>query len=136
MNNPNNVVLAIIGALVIGATGFFIGRHVDARIGTIRGNTKQMMTAGFGFGGRGMMGRRNPAGFGAGSGGGQITAINGNTVTVQLADGTTRDITLSSDVVVNMLTKATVGDLKIGQTIMVTGGGFWDNSQTVIVKPQ
>jgi len=76
-----------------------------------------------------MMGRRGFAGFKRGPGmmgspQGEITTINGNTVTVKLPDGTTRDVTLSDQTVVDTMTKGTAKDLKVGQNIMVTGNGF------------
>lgn len=66
---------------------------------------------------------------------GEITKMEGNTITLKIDDDTTKDIILSNDVTINMMVKGSTKDLKVGQTIMVTGGGFWNSGQTVIVRP-
>ena len=140
MKNTQAIVLAVLGALVIGGVGFFAGRHTNAGFGRnwAMGTAAMGNRAGFGKGG--MMDSDDVAGrMGGRKGGmgnsGEITKIDGTTVTLKYTDGTTKEVTLSSDAVVNTMTKGTLKDLKVGQTIMVAGGGFWSQGETVIVKP-
>lgn len=135
MKNSNTILLAVVGALLIGALSFAAGRQVsgfrnggrwmsdgdDVRQGGMMG----MHGRGFVGPGDGMMGGGNR---------GEITKVDGNTLTLKLADGTTTTATLSSDTVVYTMTKGAAATLKAGQTVMITGGGFWGN-QTVIVRP-
>lgn len=140
MKDTNTLILAVLGALVIGGAGFFAGRHTNAGYGNnwAMGN-QASMRAGFGRGG--MMdvdtgarggGRMGKKGMGNA---GEITKIDGSTLTLKYADDTVKEVTLSSDVVVNTMTKGTVKDLSVGQTVMITGGGFWNPTETVIVRP-
>lgn len=88
-----------------------------------------------GFGTRGQIVGGGKVGRGHMGQEGEITKIDGNNVTLKLTDDTTKEVTLLGDAVVTMMTKGTIKDLKVGQTIMVTGGGFWGGTETVIVKP-
>ena len=136
MKDGNVVVLAIVGVLVAGVLGFFIGRHSALAYRPAAFGRGVVMGARFGAHDR-MMGRGFIRGAGMMNGvSGAITNINGSTVTVKMADGTTRDMTLSDTAVVDTMTKGTKSDLKVGSSIMVYGGGFWNGAQTVIVKPQ
>lgn len=139
MKNTQTIVVAVLGALVIGGVGFFAGRHMNAGFGRNWGVGGNMAGNRAGFG-RGMMngddnggrmgGRKGPMG-----NAGEITKIDGTKVTLKYTDGTTKEVTLSAEAAVNTMTKGTLKDLKVGQTIMVTGGGFWSQGETVIVKP-
>lgn len=136
LKDGNTVVLAVIGAIVIGGAGFFLGKHTNIGFGKqwANGNGPMMAGAQFERGGR-MMGKAGYGRHGMMGGVGEITKIDGNTVTVKLSDDTTKEITLSEDTVVNMMTKGSTNDLKVGQTIMVNGGGFLNDAQTIIVRP-
>ena len=83
-----------------------------------------------------MMGARMGKRGDKGMSGGEITKVAGNTVTVKLSNATTKDITLSDTVSVNTLTKGTKSDIKVGDSMMVTSNGFWNGTQTVVVKPK
>lgn len=140
MKDTNTIIFAVLGALIIGGAGFFIGSHIHAGLG--RGWAIGNQHAGFrmGFGKGGMMDSDDAVkgrigGRGAMGNFGEITKIDGTNVTLKYADGTTKDVTLSSDTVVNTMTKGTVKDLKVGATIMVIGGGFWNSTDIVIVRP-
>lgn len=141
-----NILFMVLGALVIGAVGFFAGRHVAFGFGNWWGMGYGYRPAyterRFGMMGWPMMredgyaGKGRRFGHGMMGGFGEITKIDGNTVTLKIDDETTREVTLSANTVVNIMTKGTTKDLKVGQEVMITGGGFWNDNQTVIVKPQ
>lgn len=138
MKDSSHVLLTIFIALAVGAIGFFAGTRLAARRMLVAWGTNRPAVAGrMGYG---MMGGRGSNGFVRSSGGmmgiqGKITAVNGGAVTVKLPNGTTQDLTLSSSAVVESIVKGTTADLKVGANIMVSGGGFWNNTQTVIVRP-
>ncbi len=137
MKDTSHVALVIAVALIVGAAGFFVGVHVaNRRLTGAWGNERPMMGQRMG-----MMRGRGSGGYGTRSGGmmgagGQITAISGNTVTLKATNGTTSTVILSDGAVVDTMTKGTAKDLKVGQNILVTGGGFWNGAETVIVRPQ
>ena len=133
LKDSNTVLLVVLGAIVIGAGGFFLGRHAWVGFGKQWANGNVPMMAGARFGTRGHMfgGRHGMMG-----GYGEITKIEGNTVTLNIGDDTTKEVTLSGDAVVNLMTKGTTKDLQVGQTIMMMGGGFWNGTETVVVQPQ
>ena len=141
MKDTNSVVLAIVAAVVIGGVAFFSGMHVTGRFALRQPayDTKQKsFQRGFGMQGGMMNGAADSesSGFRGRMGNvGEITNVNGKTVTLKLPDGTSKDVVLESDAVVNITTKGTVKDLTVGQTIMVSGGGFWNRAQTVIIRP-
>ncbi len=140
MKNTNMLLLTILGAFVIGGVGFFAGRHTSYGFGRNVRMGNEAMGNRVGFGKGGMMDNDDVAGrMGGRKGGmgnsGEITKIDGTTVTLKYTDGTTKDVILSSDAVVNTMTKGALKDLKVGQTIMISGGGFWSQGETIIVKP-
>lgn len=124
MKDTNTVILAVIGALAIGAVGFFAGRHFN----TIRVGGHYLSDDG--FIGRPMMKRRT---FGGNRG--ELTNVTGNTLTLKLANGQTTTVTLANDAAIYTLTKGTTANLKTGQTVMIQNGGFWTPTQSVIVRP-
>lgn len=136
MKDSNTVVLAIIGAIVIGAVGFFAGRHTVFGFGrqAAFGNNVMVKGARFGMHGGSMMGGKFGRGM-MGGGFGEITKIEGDKVTLKISDDTTKEITLAGDASVYTMTKGDRSALKVGQTIHMMGGGFWGDTQTVIVKP-
>ncbi len=138
MKDTSNIALTVVIALAVGAIGFFAGTHVAARRFAVAwGNMQPVASRRLGYGG---MINGHPTSTFTGRLGrgmqGKVTAVKGNTVTVTQPNGTTRDLTLSDKTVVETIVKGTTADLKVGATIMVSGGGFWNNTQTVIVRPQ
>lgn len=137
MKSTSSGVLAIIGALLIGAVGFFAGTRVGPRFGWTFGNRpmmygnrpgNMMYGRGYNAGGHGMMGAGGTA---------QITKVTGNTVTLEFANGTTNDVTVSGQTVVYTMTKGTTTDLKVGQNVILSNGnGFFGGTQTIVVRPQ
>lgn len=138
MKDANTLIVVVIGAIVIGGAGFMAGRHTGVGFG------RQWAMAGYraddirvgsgeGFGkGYGMMSGQRRGRMGEF---GEITKIDGTKVTLKLSDDTTKEVSLPDDAVINTMTKGTTKDLQVGQTIMVSGGGFWNGTTTVIVRP-
>jgi hypothetical protein len=129
----NTTIVGIVGAaIIVGCVSFFIGVHYAERRSLVN-NFGVAGPRGFGsfYGRNGMMMRPR----GNGSVIGQITNVNGNTVTLQNQNGVTRTITLGSNSVINISTKGSAGDLKTGESVMILGNGF-NIPQTVWVSPQ
>lgn len=139
MKDTNTTLAAITGAVVIGVAGFMIGQHTRVGFTSKWANDKVVGYGRVGNGFRGHMMADADEAFGRGRGGrgmgyGEVTAINGNTVTIKYADDTTADITLNDKTSVNKFNAGSASDIAVGQTIMVMGGGFWNDTQTVIIK--
>jgi hypothetical protein len=118
----NSTVIAIIAvAVVFGLAGFLVGHRMVIR--NLPGNR---------FYGRGMMGSQfgyipqNGMMRSRGSGGviGQITNVNGNSITIQRTNGQTYTVTLNNNTVINKSAKGAVLDLQTGKSVMVLGNGF------------
>ncbi len=136
LKDTTTAAAVILGAIVIGAAGFLAGHHMTA-FGTGKfGTGVPMMRI---RGGMGMHDGFMAGGMHRGKGGpgrvtGTVTKVVGNNVTVCVADGTETTVTLTDDASVRLLTDGSVSDITAGQTVMIGGGGFWDETQTVIVR--
>jgi len=105
--------LALIAALVLGGVaGVLIGQNSGSRGGP-NALGPGMVTDG--NGGPQLSG--GPANLTAGT----IESIDGDTITVKLADGTTVEVTADADTDVTQTSEATVGDLAEGDEVTVTG---------------
>lgn len=135
--NNNNAILIAIVALLIGAVGGFFG-------GTYYQKSQRVSFAGGmngGGGARMMYGeQRNGAGFGGGAtnGGamglrpvtGEITSADAKSITVKLADGSSKIVVFSDKTAINKADKASTSDLKTGTKVMVVGQTNSDGSVT------
>lgn len=76
------------------------------------------------------------SGFGGGAGGGftsgEITAIDGSTVTIKASDGSTVTVSTTDGTTVTTTTDASVSDLGVGDTVTVIGST--DSSGTVTAQ--
>lgn len=76
------------------------------------------------------------SGFGGGAGGGftsgEITAIDGSTVTIKASDGSTVTVSTTDGTTVRTTTDASVSDLGVGDTVTVIGST--DSSGTVTAQ--
>jgi hypothetical protein len=118
--------LALVAALIVGGVaGVLIGQN------TASANNASSVRGGFG-GGQGFPGlgdRQGGTGTGSGTGtgarggftAGTITSIDGGTITLQLADGSTVKVTTSGSTTVTKSSTAQVSDLTTGETITVIG---------------
>jgi Icc protein len=84
-------------------------------------------------GGPGGPGGPGPKGAGGpgGPGPATITAVNGNTLTLQYANGTTQQVTLASGATVAKVVSGSAGDLKAGEKVVAQVTTNADGSKTV-----
>lgn len=111
-------VLGVAAALVIGIFGGILIGHATGS--TTQASSTQRGTFGAGAGsgpGTGALGGGAGGNFTAGT----ITSVDGDTVTLTLANGSTVKVTTSSTTKVTTSNTAAVTDLKKGQTITVIG---------------
>ncbi len=129
----NTAVLVLVVALVFGVGGFFAGKYMGNTSGTSR------------FAGQGNRGFGSSGTFGAGARGGnrpvtgQILSSDAQSITVKLADGSTKIVLLTGSTQINQATAATKDDLKTGTTIAAFGVTNADGSvtaQSVQINPQ
>jgi hypothetical protein len=110
-------ILALVAALAVGGIS-------GVAIGQSTATASTQLPAGFDQGQR-------PDGAGAGLGDltmGTIASIDGNTITVTLADGTTTTITTTTDTTVTTTADGTVSDLAAGDTVTVAGSAGSDGT--------
>jgi hypothetical protein len=109
--------LAVLAALAIGVFGGILISHGTS--GTTQASSTQRGTFG------GAEGGGTPGGTGATGGGnftsGTISAVDGDTVTLTLTDGSTVKVKTSTDTTVTKSDTAAVTDLKKGETVTVIG---------------
>ena len=123
----NNVAVIVIVALLVGGgLGFFGGMQYQ----------KSQRTAGFaqfangpgGFAGRGSgAGGARTRGNGAE---GTILSVDNNSITVKLADGSSKIVLLTSSTSINKAAQATTSDLAVGTTVAAFGTTNTDGSIT------
>ena len=122
MKNNNLLALALV-ALVVGGAAFFGGMKYQ--------ESKQLANMAQV---RGQLGARGGMGSGAriGSRGvtGEIIASDDKTVTVKLADGSSKIVILASNVTINKATQGSKDDLKMGIRVSVFGTENADGSVT------
>lgn len=111
------IVVALVGA--VGAISFFAG----ARFGTfnrdIMANAVESDVRMFHYGRPGMMVKGMMEDKHAGSG--EITAKEGNTITVKRPNGLTEKIIITGDTDITKTNQSTIDDLQIGDKVMVFG---------------
>ncbi len=139
----SKTVLVKVGTYVLvfvlgGGLGYIVADHFPLKFaGTKRVfNTRGygMMSGGFdqddrgGSGLRGgMMGVR-----GGNRAGGEVTKIDGNTITIKLPNGNTETITVNDSTVYKKTTTGSKSDVKVGDTISVTGVDTADDTVSQI----
>jgi hypothetical protein len=123
-----SVVLALAAAVAIAGVAFAIGRTTAQNVATTGGGITNPGTVpnggavpGFGDdnGGAGLDRGRE---FGFGGLSGTVTAINGDQLTVKLANGQTVTVALGSSTTYHTQATASQGDLATGQTVTVQVG--------------
>ncbi len=129
MKNQNTIILVVILMLLVGGGSFGIGYKVaqakTAITGFARNGTGQF-TGRNGIpstGGQGMMrGNRQTIG--------DVIALDDKSVTVKMADGSSRIVLLSSTVAITKSVDAPKTDLKVGSKVAVFGTNNTDGSVT------
>lgn len=128
----NNLVVAIIVAVVVGALGFFGGMKYQ--------ENKTIKTGNLQFG-RGQFGQR--AGRNSGAGfrptAGEIVSSDEISITLKMQDGSTKIVLITDKTTINKAEKAAKSDLKKGERVAVFGQENADGSvtaQTIQINPQ
>ena len=127
-------ILPILIVAVLGLGGGFFGgmQYQKSKQPAFPKGVGQLTRGNFNFNGR----VRTAGGNGVR---GEVTAVNGSTVTIKLANGGSQIIVLSSSTTYNKTATASVSDVVVGQTIMAAGTSNSDGSvtaTTVDVNPQ
>ncbi len=121
----NHIILVVILVIVVAAVGFYAGMKYQQN---------QRIS---GFAGRGGGGVYRQ--FAGGQGGnnsntqavrGQILSVSNNTLTVKLADGSSKIVVLPSSVSISKQTAGSTSDLKTGENVMIIGTTNSDGSVT------
>ncbi len=122
----NAIVIALVALLVGGGLGFFGGMQYQ----------KSQRAAVFGQFGSGSLGAPGGAGAGGfrgrnGNGAvGTVLSVDNNSITVKLADGSSKIILVTSSTSINKAAQASVSDLAVGTTVAAFGTTNSDGSIT------
>lgn len=121
-----NLLITIIIIVIVAAGAFYGGmQYQKSRLEQF--GTGQFAQGARGFGQTGMMQRR----FGGnGAVVGDILSVSGSTMTVKLADGSSKIVLLSSATTINKAATATQSDLKAGEKVAAFGATNSDGSVT------
>lgn len=131
MNMKNYWIITIILVVAVGAAGFFLGMQYQKMQ---RGN----LAARFGNGQFQRFGGGNAA-FGMRPVVGKILSSDANGITVQMQDGSSKIVIVSSSTAINKAASGTKDDLKTGATVAVFGTTNSDGSvtaQNIQLNPQ
>ena len=131
----NSVVIMVLIAVVFGGGGYFVGKSMAQSQAT----ALRTQFAGQ-FGGR--TGTPGAGRTGAGARGGQILGTilsqDANSITVQMADGSSKIVLISATTSINQAAAATVTDLKVGERVSAFGATNTDGSvsaQNIQINP-
>jgi hypothetical protein len=146
---PWLIAVVVVVVIAVGVGGFFGGRATGGGSGTptpeqaikaLQSMTPQQMqqalqsSGGVGglFGGRG--GPNGTGGTGANRAGGfvsgSIIAQDSNSITVKLADGSTKIVLYSASTTINVAQQGSASDLAVGKDVTITGTANSDGSVT------
>ena len=115
------IVACIACAVVFFFVGMIVGKGMSGRTGIAGGGYSASSTRGYG-GGRG--------GSGGGFASGQISDIEGQSITLQLPNGNSEVVLYSSSTQVIKPTTASMSDLTVGTQVMIGGTQNSDGSLT------
>jgi len=131
-----NILTTIIVALIVGAVGFFGGQKYESYKISKNPRSFFMQTQG----GPNGQGNQNRNRF---SGGrpvvGEIVGMDDKSITVKMADGSTKIVILSDSTTYNKSAEGSKDDLKVGESVGVFGTDNSDGSvtaQNVQLNPQ
>lgn len=129
--NSKTILITLAVALVVGAGSFFVGmKYQQSRVNSQFGQFRQ-------FAGSGQRQNGN-ANFPAGSVNrqnfrpvaGEITAADDKSITVKLADGSSKIVILAASTEINKAGTASASELKVGEKVSVFGTVNSDGSVT------
>jgi hypothetical protein len=134
--NSQNIVIMVLIAIIFAGGGFFAGTKYQQK--QLVGQRNQIMGQ---FGnrdgnasnnglGRGDVAGRAMGGFRGGQIMGDIISVDDKSVTVKLADGSSKIILFSSATSINRAAEATTADLKVGDKVAAFGTANTDGSVT------
>jgi hypothetical protein len=127
----NNLTVTILIAIVVGALAFFAGMKYQQSTGSAQSNGISQGQGGQRFGG----------GRSGGNGGpivGKILSQDSSSITIQLQDGSSKIVNVSSTTTISKTTKAAQSDLTVGTQVAAFGTTNSDGSitaQTVQINP-
>jgi len=116
----NQLITLVITAIIVAVLAFFAGTQVNKERGQFPG----------GSGGPGG-GQRMAGGQGMQPISGEITSNDGISLTIKMADGSSKIGIISSKTTINKTTQATTADLKVGEAVTVFGTTSSDGSMEI-----
>lgn len=122
MNKNNNLIITVLVAIIVGGLGFFGGMKYQQSKQPAAGQFF-MRTGGQGGGGNRMNGAFRPIN-------GSIISSDNKSITVKLQDGSSKIVLIGDNTQINKADKATLSDLKTGDTVAVFGQTNTDGSVT------
>jgi uncharacterized protein YneF (UPF0154 family) len=133
-----NLILILIILIIVGAGGFFGGMKYG-QSQALKNLTPEKMREIFQQGGGQLFtqnqGQRQRAGFLSG----QVISKDEKSLTIKLADGSTKIVFLSPSTQITKATKGSIEDIEIGKEILVTGTQNEDGSltaRTIQISPR
>lgn len=137
----NQSLFLIIGAIVIAGLSFFAGTRYQLSQASssaqgfgngqgqriVQGNSQG---SGQGNGQQQNNGKSGQNGFQGGMISGEIASQDGQSLTIKMADGSTKIVIVAESTTYKKSTDASASDLKIGESIMVSGTSNTDGSVT------
>lgn len=133
MKEPKNILIAVLGAILIGGAGFYGGTLYQK---SVTSKVAASGRAGGNMVGRGVGGAANGAG-GQRAGGvgfrpvaGQIIGKDDKSITVKMQDGSSKIVMLSSTTQISKAQSVDATSLTVGETVRVLGTVNTDGSVT------
>ena len=132
MKEPKNILIAVLGAILIGGAGFYGGTlyqksvaYEVAASGRAGGNM-----VGRGAGGVNGVGGQRAGGMGFRPVAGQIIGKDDKSITVKMLDGSSRIVMLSASTQISKAQSVDATSLTVGETVRVLGTVNTDGSVT------
>jgi hypothetical protein len=122
--NKNSVIIMVVVAVLVGGAAFYGGMQFQKTQRGVAFGANGMRR----FGAQGGIGAGGSGGIGSRAVRGEVLSNDGKTVTVKLADGSTKLILVSSTTVITEATKASDSALIQGKQVMVFGTDNADGS--------
>ena len=133
------IITAIIVAVIFGGTGFYGGMQYANNTAASQKSSRFGGAGSGNFAGmRGGQGRMGGANSNGGFVTGQITAVNGSSLTVQSRDGSSKIILYSGSTTVGKSVNGSASDLSTGENVMINGTANSDGSvtaQNIQIRP-
>ncbi len=119
----NQIIITVLIAIIVGGAGFFGGMQFEkSQAPSNSSGNYAMMRNGGRFGNR--LGAGNQGGLG------QVISQDANSLTIKLADGSSKIILLSGNTKYEKTNPASLSDIKNGDRVLVIGTANSDGSET------